>query len=158
MTDQGSPVPTGLLLLESVNRLRRAETMLQTRARSVMGLGASDFRAAQFLAASESADEPARAIDLADMLGVTSAAATMIVDRLVARGLAFRAPDVDDRRSRIVRLTPEGHAGLLAAYEGLPEAVQDILDAVPAEDAHRIIDLAAAVQHVVDRTAPPSAD
>ncbi|GAA3339890.1 hypothetical protein GCM10017714_17410 [Curtobacterium pusillum] len=153
MAERGEQVPTGVLLLESVNRLRTAESMLQTRARARMGLKASDFHAVQFLAMREAASLPARATDLASVLGVTGAAATLTVDRLVARGLARREPDPDDRRSRIVRLTPEGQGGLAEAYEGLPRDVQDLLDAVPADEAERIIALATAVQQVVDRTA-----
>ncbi|MBF4616448.1 MarR family winged helix-turn-helix transcriptional regulator, partial [Curtobacterium sp. VKM Ac-1376] len=96
---------------------------------------------------------PARATDLAGVLGVTSAAATQAVDRLVTRGLVAREPDPDDRRSRIVRLTTVGQHCLLEAYEDLPDAVQELLDAVPAAEAEHIISLAAAVQEVIDRTA-----
>lgn len=146
-------VPSGVLLLESVNRLRTAETMLQTRARNRMGLKANDFHTVQFLAAKEAAGSLARATDVADALGVTSAAATLTIDRLVARGLAHRAPDPRDRRSRIVRLTTQAQDGLTDAYEDLPAAIQDLLDAIPADEAERIASLAAAVQEVVDRIA-----
>lgn len=153
MAGDGEQVPGGVLLLESVNRLRVAETMLQNRARARMGLKANDFQTVQFLAAREAAGAPARAADLAETLGVSSAAATMTIDRLVARGFAVREPDPDDRRSRIVRLTTAGQHSLTGAYEDLPEAVQELLDAVPAPEAGRIAALAAAVQEVVDRTA-----
>ena len=153
----GEPVPTGVLLLQAVNRLRTAESMLQVRARARMGLKASDFQAVQFLAAQDAAGAPARPTDLADVLGVTTAAATQTIDRLVARGLAERQPDPDDRRSRVVRVTPDGRRGLTEAYDDLPEAVQDLLDAVPAAEAEHIISLAAAVQQVVDRTATTAA-
>ncbi|WIB27385.1 MarR family transcriptional regulator [Curtobacterium sp. MCSS17_015] len=156
MAEHHEGVPVGVLLLESVNRLRAAETMLQTRARARMALRASDFQALQFLAARGSVGAPARATDLADVLGVTSAAATQTVDRLVGRGLVERQPDPDDRRSRIIRLTADGERGLSEAYEDLPGAVQELLDAVPTAEAERMIALAAAVQVVVDRTATRS--
>jgi DNA-binding MarR family transcriptional regulator len=153
MAEHGEAIPTGVLLLDSVNRLRSAESMLQTRARGRMALRASDFQAVQFLAAREAVGAPARLIDLAETLGVTSAAATLAVDRLVARGLVRRAPDPDDRRSRIVTLTDDGQQGLTDAYENLPAAVQELLDAVPTVEAERIITLATAVQQIIDRTA-----
>lgn len=77
----------------------------------------------------------------------------MTIDRLVARGFAVREPDPDDRRSRIVRLTTAGQHRLAGAYEDLPGAVQELLDAVPAAEAERIAALATAVQEVVDRAA-----
>lgn len=153
MGEDGAHVPAGVLLLESVNRLRVAETMLQNRARARMGLKANDFQTVQFLAAREAGGFPARAADLAEALGVSSAAATMTIDRLAARGFAAREPDPDDRRSRIVRLTADGQHSLIEAYEGLPAAVQELLDAVPPEEAERIATLAGAVQQVVDSTA-----
>jgi DNA-binding MarR family transcriptional regulator len=153
MTDHSEQVPAGVLLLESVNRLRTAETMLQTRARTRMGLKAADFHAVQFLAAREASGTPARPTDLAEMLSVSTAAASLMIDRLVSRNLAIREPDPDDRRARIIRLTRAGQHGLTDAYEDLPSAVQDLLDAVPTAEAERIAALAAAVQHVVDRTA-----
>lgn len=153
--EDAEQVPAGVLLLESVNRLRTAETLLQQRARARMGLKANDFRAVQFLAAQEASGTPARPSELADALAVTTAAATMTIDRLVQRGLALREPDPDDRRSRLVRLTTSGQEGLTDAYEDLPRAVQELLDAVPTEEAERIAALATAVQEVVDRTAAP---
>lgn len=147
---------SGMLVLESVNRLRAAESMLQNRARVRMGLRAGDFQAVQFLAAREAVSSPVRLTDLAAALGVTSAAATLNVDRLVSRGLAQRDPDPDDRRSRIVSLTEAGQGALVEAYEDLPAEVQELLDAVPDDEAQRIATLATAVQEVVDRTAVPA--
>lgn len=58
MGEDGVHVPAGVLLLESVNRLRVAETMLQNRARARMGLKANDFQTVQFLAAREAGGFP----------------------------------------------------------------------------------------------------
>lgn len=51
--------------------------------------------------------------DLARHLGVTSAAATGIVDRLVARGHAERQPHAADRRRTQVVLTDSGRAEVI---------------------------------------------
>lgn len=146
-------VPAGVLLLESVNRLRVAETMLQTRARTQVGLKANEFHAVQYVASAASAGVPARPRQVAETLGVTEAAVSQLLDRLVARELVYRERDPDDRRGRVLYLTDNARAALREAYGELPDAVQDLLDAIPAEEAQRIASLAAAVQDVVDRTA-----
>lgn len=146
-------VPAGVLLLESVNRLRVAETMLQTRARTQVGLKANEFHAVQYVASAAAADVPARPRQVAETLGVTEAAVSQLLDRLVARGLVYRERDPEDRRGRVLYLTDDARAALRNAYGELPDAVQELLDAIPAEEAQRIASLAAAVQDVVDRTA-----
>lgn len=146
-------VPAGVLLLESVNRLRVAETMLQTRARNQVGLKANEFHAVQYVASAAAAGVAARPRQVAETLGVTEAAVSQLLDRLVARGLVYRERDPDDGRGRVLYLTEEARTALRDAYGELPDAVQVLLDAIPAEDAQRIASLAAAVQDVVDRTA-----
>lgn len=146
-------VPAGVLLLESVNRLRVAETMLQTRARNQVGLKANEFHAVQYVASAAAAGVAARPRQVAETLGVTEAAVSQLLDRLVARRLVYRERDPDDGRGRVLYLTEEARTALRDAYGELPDAVQVLLDAIPAEDAQRIASLAAAVQDVVDRTA-----
>ena len=43
-------------------------------------------------------------------LGVTNAAASQLIDRLVQMGFLERAEDPSDRRAKQIRLTPEGRA------------------------------------------------
>lgn len=146
-------VPSGVLLLESVNRLRVAETMLQTRARTRVGLRANEFHVVQFIAAAAAAHVPAHPRDVADALGVTDAAVSQLLDRLVRRGLVHRERDPDDGRSRVLYLTDHARRALSDAYGDLPEAVQTLLDEVPPADADRIATLADALHDVVDTTA-----
>jgi DNA-binding MarR family transcriptional regulator len=58
-------------------------------------------------------EEPAGPTDLAHRLGLTSAAASAIVDRLVARGHAERRPHPSDRRRTVVVPTESGREELL---------------------------------------------
>ncbi|WP_439689789.1 MarR family winged helix-turn-helix transcriptional regulator [Curtobacterium sp. SP.BCp] len=152
-TTEAEAVPSGVLLLESVNRLRAAETLLQTRARAQAGLKANEFHALQYIATAAATGSPARPRHVAETLGVTEAAVSQLLDRLVARGLVHRERDTEDRRGRVLYLTDDARAALRDAYGELPGAVQDLLDAVPEEDARRVASLAAAVQDIVDRTA-----
>jgi DNA-binding MarR family transcriptional regulator len=47
--------------------------------------------------------------EIGDRLGVTNAAASQAVDRLVQLGLVERTEDPDDRRAKRLGLTPKGH-------------------------------------------------
>lgn len=48
--------------------------------------------------------------DIAGETGVTTAAASQMVDRLVQQGLIERSEDPHDRRAKQIRMTPEGLA------------------------------------------------
>jgi DNA-binding MarR family transcriptional regulator len=67
---------------------------------------------------------------LAELTGLTSGAITGVVDRLVARGLACRAEDPDDRRRVIVELVKnekiECEVGAL--FKGIAQASRELLD------------------------------
>jgi DNA-binding MarR family transcriptional regulator len=47
--------------------------------------------------------------DLSSAMNLAGSTMTRVVDQLVQKGLAERAPGEDDRRVVMVRLTPEGH-------------------------------------------------
>ncbi|HET9872018.1 MAG TPA: MarR family winged helix-turn-helix transcriptional regulator [Propionibacteriaceae bacterium] len=66
--------------------------------------------------------------DLATDLGITTSAATALIDRLEATGIATRYPHPHDRRRTLVRLTPKGkdvvkqsQLWLAAALNRIPE-------------------------------------
>ncbi|WP_372594186.1 MarR family winged helix-turn-helix transcriptional regulator [Actinotalea sp.] len=67
---------------------------------------------------------------------VTSGTMTNRIDRLEARQLVERSPAPDDRRSVLVRLTPEGRARVDAAFADLLAVERELLaDLEPAEAA-----------------------
>ena len=55
--------------------------------------------------------------DLSDDLGVTSAAVSQMVDRLVQGGLVLREEDPDDRRARRIELTRKGYEVMTSTME-----------------------------------------
>jgi DNA-binding MarR family transcriptional regulator len=78
--------------------------------------------------------------DVAAFLGVSTAAASKAVDRLVRGGYLNRAPARGDRRVLDVTLTGEARA-LLGAYDRLTaEALLEHLGAIPAEELHHLAD------------------
>ncbi len=76
--------------------------------------------------------EPLGPVDLSKRLGLTSAAATVAVDRLQARGHVVREHDPHDgRRTRVV-VTPSGRADvfaeLLPMFQALESAAVDLTE------------------------------
>ncbi len=58
---------------------------------------------------------------------VTSGSATTAVDRLESRGLVRRENDPDDRRARIVHLTPKGRALIEPAFAHHAESMEQLV-------------------------------
>ncbi|WP_182066343.1 MarR family winged helix-turn-helix transcriptional regulator [Curtobacterium sp. ME12] len=146
-------VPPGVALLEAVNELRAAETLMSNRARARMHLRAPDYQALQYIAAHDDAAEPARVKDLVPVLGITDAAATIIADRLEKRGLITRTQDPIDRRSRFLAPTDAARAELADVFGLFPREVRDVLNDVDQNDIATIRDLADRVRELLDRTA-----
>ena len=96
--------------------------LFQQAAAATYGLGITEMRALSVLAR----EGPQTAGALMTALHVTSGAVTGVVDRLVARGVARREPDPDDRRKVIVTAELGGfgegenaYASIGAAFEAL---------------------------------------
>ena len=100
--------------------------MLQGR----LDVGATDLEAMNHLLA----DGPLGPTEIGRRLHISSAAATVLVDRLVAAGHAARRPDPSDRRRRLVVPTAESAARAREAVRPLIAAIDGVLDAfTPAE-------------------------
>jgi DNA-binding MarR family transcriptional regulator len=70
--------------------------------------------------------------DLGDHLGVTSAAASQMLERLVQLGLIQRSEDPEDRRGKQIVLTDQGHQvlekGLRARQDWLIDLVGELTE------------------------------
>lgn len=78
-------------------------------------------------------DQPLGPGEIAQRLGVTSAAASGIIDRLVARGHVERRPDETDRRRTGVHVTQEGRREMLGHLVPMFSALAE-LDAALTEE------------------------
>jgi DNA-binding MarR family transcriptional regulator len=104
-----------------------AEAVPQSVAREA-GLSTSELHSLRHLSA-----QPMGPVELAKVLGVTSAASSGVVDRLVARGHAERRPDPRDGRRTQVVITDSGRAEVIARllpmFAGLAELDNGLTDA-----------------------------
>jgi MarR family transcriptional regulator, 2-MHQ and catechol-resistance regulon repressor len=120
--------------------LWKAAHMVESHAhRSVaaQGMGLSDFGVLEALLHKG----PLPIKDLGAKVLLTSGSITTAVDRLEKRGLVERIGDSNDRRSRIVRLTPEGRNTIRRAFAEHRQAMEQVASVLDAKDRASLIDL-----------------
>lgn len=98
---------------------------------------------------------------LAELLAVDMSVTSRHVAHVVDRGWIERSPDPADKRSRILRLTPAGHAQLTELSRRTTEALTERLGDWTDEDLGRLTHLMARLRESFDcrpgtRTAPPA--
>jgi DNA-binding MarR family transcriptional regulator len=107
------------LLYEVLHRTAETRTAMARR----LGLNPSEVDAMEHLMA-----EPMGPVELSRRLHMTSASATVLVDRLEEAGHVAREADPEDRRRRVVRPTDQGAGAVMAQVSPL------VTDLVAAED------------------------
>ena len=63
---------------------------------------------------------------------------TSLIDRMEHGGLVTRGPDPDDRRSKVVKLTPKGRQRLLAIDGPYTEEVKRIMKALTEKEMREL--------------------
>jgi DNA-binding MarR family transcriptional regulator len=94
-------------VMQALGELREAENRLRDASLEYMKLGQTDMRAIHFLIVAENSQQVVTASALAVHLGISSASTTKLVDRLERAGHLTRSPHPTDRRSQVLRITPE---------------------------------------------------
>jgi DNA-binding MarR family transcriptional regulator len=85
--------------------------------------------------------QPATMTSVAELLAMDRTTLTAALKTLARRGLVVVAPDPGDRRSRLLSLTEEGRAALVAAvpiWEQMHAEVEELLGAREVVDAARL--------------------
>ncbi len=101
----------GDLIFRVTRRLRHASAEVT----EPLGLNPHQVRALHVMM--RSSEEGARPTTIAERLHVAPRSATDVIDALIDKGLATRAPDPSDRRAVRIHLTGEGRAVLARADE-----------------------------------------
>jgi len=77
--------------------------------------------------------------NIGDLLGVTNAAASQMIDRLVQHGLIERTEDPVDRRAKQLRLTDKGRSIVRESIEVRRRWMERLTDALSIEEQSSII-------------------
>ncbi len=103
-------------------------------------VAANDFRALLHVTVAETEGAPLTAGDLRKRMGMSAAAITYLVERMIASGHFRRESDPRDRRKVILRVADHGMDVARGFFTPLGESTRDALAALPDEDlaaAHR---------------------
>jgi DNA-binding MarR family transcriptional regulator len=121
----------------AVHHLAVAATEVDVATAHAMGLGASDYLALKYLTAT---DEPCGPVELGRVLGMTSGAATGLVDRLEQAGHVRRTPHPRDRRRQLVQITAETQRQLVRRLQPLATSIDRTAAAFTAEQQRLVAD------------------
>ncbi|WP_018254214.1 MarR family winged helix-turn-helix transcriptional regulator [Salinispora mooreana] len=97
-----------------------------------LGIGVTDAAAIDHLAASP---DPLGPVELGNRLGIRSASATALVDRLVRAGHLARTPHPQDRRRVALRVTDDGYDEVSAALRPMLAGIEQAVDRLTPEQA-----------------------
>jgi DNA-binding MarR family transcriptional regulator len=95
---------------------------------------ANDFRALLHVMVAETAGSPLTAGELRTRMGMSGAAITYLVERMIASGHFLRESDPADRRKVILRVADDGATVARNFFTPLAEHNQRALAALPDED------------------------
>ncbi|MFG1933118.1 MarR family winged helix-turn-helix transcriptional regulator [Mycobacterium sp. NPDC048908] len=103
-------------------------------------VAANDFRALLHIMVAENSGMPLTAGELRQQMGVSGAAITYLVERMIASGHVRRESDPNDRRKVILRVADHGTEVALGFFTPLAEHTRRALADIPDADleaAHR---------------------
>ncbi len=87
--------------------------------------------------------------DLGEEMGVTSAAASQLLERLVHQGLAVRTEDPQDRRNKLIALTEAGERIVQESAAARQSWLNQLADLIPAGEQQHVN---AALQLLIEKT------
>ena len=126
---------------------------MRSRIRQRLGLGSTDLAALRYIRSREVQGDHARGTDLRRRLGVSSAAATTITNRLTAAGFIEKPRDPSDGRARNLSLTAVAHERIAEVLRDTEQRLDAVLSAVSAEEAARIVGLVEEATEILGVTA-----
>lgn len=142
-------------VVAALTRVEAADAALRSRLRARLGVGGTDLVVLQFIARAEAVRRPVRVKDLTQHVGMTSAATSVILDRLEARGHVLRDVDPADRRSKLICLSDDTRDAMQEAVGSTQDALRVVLDMVGHRDRKRLVRLLDRVVAALELGVPP---
>jgi len=94
-------------VMDAMFRWREAELRVSRASQRFMRLGESDMKALRLVIVMTDQGRHVTAKDIAEHLGISSAATTKLLDRLESGGHITRSPHPEDRRAITVTISPD---------------------------------------------------
>ncbi len=150
---QNRPEPSGpAWALREVQQASYDATLALARR---LGLGATDVAALEHLT---SAGEPLGPVELGQRLGIASASATALVDRLERSGHVRRSPHSKDRRRQTISVTQESTDQTWAALQPLLADIDLAAAQLTPEEAAAVARFLGAAADAMRRYAGPASE
>src|SRR4051794_29166145 len=130
-SDMPDYTPAERELLRALQEFVVADEGMRRATSRRMELGISDLRATRFVMTACTAGVPVTPRDVARHLGLTTAATTTVLDRLVQAGHVERRPHPTDGRSKVVVVTDHARQEAHGLLVGLHEEMRAAATAVP---------------------------
>ena len=118
-----------------IRRLQQIAVALFLQEAEPFGVTPVQYAALQGVAATPGVDQRT----LARTIGLDTSTTGGVIDRLEARALLQRSANPDDRRVRLLTLTPAGHALLEQVTPAMLRAQQRILEPLPAAERRQFM-------------------
>ncbi len=136
---------------DSFNLIARVATRFARNVDAALSHTGSGLSLPQYRILVLLADGPSGPRDLAEMVHVSSATISSVLDGLEARGYLRRERDPADGRRIIVRLTQPGRRVLANAHRAVEARIEDISRFLPPEQVARSVEILAHWEVAINR-------
>lgn len=76
--------------------------------------------------------------DIGNHMGISTAASSQLIDRMVSDGLILRTEDPDDRRVKQIRLTEKGLTALKQSFQASQKSVDELFQPLTAAEKEQV--------------------
>lgn len=129
--------PSGTHIWLVLMKAHRSLMCHAERSQETAGIGLSDFVVLEMLLHKG----PQKVSDIGRAIALTSGAITAAVDRVEKRGLVVRTSDPNDRRARVVRLTPKGETLIRDLFDDHVAAMERATSGLTASERSTLVAL-----------------
>lgn len=120
----------------ALRRVLQAGREMQSAVARRLGVRTIDVQAVDHVV---SADRPLGTVELGNRLGIRSASAAVLVDRLVTAGHLTRSPDPSDRRRVVLAATEHAHHEIRTALAPLLADIDALADRLSPDEAATVL-------------------
>lgn len=149
--------PTAVDVLNLLRRYRAAETAMRARTRSSMHMNETDLLALRHLLRSQQRGELVRQRDLSQLLDISSASVTALVDRLERSGHVERHAHPSDRRSVVVVATAETDREVRDTLGAMHQRMIAVVDGMTSEQLRAVAQFLAGMVDAVEESSASGA-
>lgn len=138
MTTEAPPTPAVHQMLRELQQLSEHLDRAHGELKRDMGMNATDLATLRLLIQREQRGLATRPGLIAEHLGITTATATALIDRLTRSGHVLRKPDPEDRRARVVVLTEQARREFFANFSHHLRAMRGAVHGFTAEQMRTV--------------------